>query len=146
MYNGAFLSAVAAREFILAGVAVFTIVSEATDERYTFKVEKSDRGVWFVKYQIGPDNNAHYTYLGMIKGDVFKLTRQSKNNFYSTPFRAFQYMWQRLVRDEIAPKLQIWHVGRCGRCGRPLTVPQSIERGFGPECQEILDRTHLQVP
>jgi len=23
---------------------------------------------------------------------------------------------------------------RCGRCGRVLTVPESVESGFGPEC------------
>jgi hypothetical protein len=28
----------------------------------------------------------------------------------------------------------IWHEGRCGRCGRRLTVPESIESGYGPEC------------
>lgn len=31
-------------------------------------------------------------------------------------------------------RLQVWHEGRCGRCGRKLTVPSSIETGLGPEC------------
>ena len=26
------------------------------------------------------------------------------------------------------------HEGRCARCGRALTVPESIDSGFGPEC------------
>jgi hypothetical protein len=30
--------------------------------------------------------------------------------------------------------LEVWHEGRCGACGRRLTVPESIERGLGPEC------------
>lgn len=29
-----------------------------------------------------------------------------------------------------------WHEGVCGRCGRRLTVPESIETGFGPECRK----------
>lgn len=28
--------------------------------------------------------------------------------------------------------------GRCGRCGRKLTVPASLHRGLGPECAEKL--------
>ncbi|MGQ4872128.1 MAG: DUF6011 domain-containing protein, partial [Candidatus Thorarchaeota archaeon] len=29
-------------------------------------------------------------------------------------------------------KVRIWHEGKCGRCGRRLTVPESIESGYGP--------------
>jgi len=28
----------------------------------------------------------------------------------------------------------VFHEGACGRCGRTLTVPESIASGFGPEC------------
>ena len=31
-----------------------------------------------------------------------------------------------------------WHEGRCGRCGRKLTVPESIEAGYGPECINLV--------
>src|SRR5882672_9405186 len=30
--------------------------------------------------------------------------------------------------------IEIWHSGSCGRCGRTLTVPESVLSGFGPEC------------
>jgi hypothetical protein len=30
--------------------------------------------------------------------------------------------------------VEFWHEGKCGRCNRKLTVPSSIESGFGPEC------------
>ena len=30
--------------------------------------------------------------------------------------------------------LEVWHEGRCGRCNRALTVPESIASGIGPEC------------
>jgi hypothetical protein len=30
------------------------------------------------------------------------------------------------------------HEGKCGRCGRLLTVPSSIESGIGPECSKIM--------
>lgn len=31
-------------------------------------------------------------------------------------------------------KMEYYHVGRCGRCARPLTVPESILNGIGPDC------------
>lgn len=36
--------------------------------------------------------------------------------------------------DHLMEEAVWWHEGRCGRCGRRLTVPESIESGFGPEC------------
>jgi hypothetical protein len=31
--------------------------------------------------------------------------------------------------------MELWHEGRCGKCGRALTVPESIESGLGPVCE-----------
>lgn len=33
-------------------------------------------------------------------------------------------------------KMDYYHEGRCGRCARRLTVPESIINGLGPECAE----------
>ena len=30
--------------------------------------------------------------------------------------------------------LTVFHDGKCGRCGRKLTVPESIQSGLGPVC------------
>lgn len=30
--------------------------------------------------------------------------------------------------------VEVWHKGKCGRCNRDLTTPESIANGFGPEC------------
>ena len=135
--NGKFTVAATAKEFILSGAALITLVSQQTEARYTFKIQDGDN-IHFVKLLTGRDV---FTYLGVIRNDVFTLTRKSSMHELSTPYRAFLHMWRWLVEaDAIAPKLEIWHNGKCGRCGRPLTVPASIERGFGPECQEIIDR------
>lgn len=44
---------------------------------------------------------------------------------------ALPYLWRGAALP--APG-RIYHLGRCGRCGRALTVPSSVESGFGPEC------------
>lgn len=68
--------------------------------------------------------------VGMVAGGQLRLTKASKMNAESAPVKAMQFA---LAHPE-APGLQIFHEGRCGRCGRVLTVPESVETGFGPEC------------
>lgn len=44
------------------------------------------------------------------------------------------------IADEVAAvldtlgKVEVWHEGKCCKCGRKLTVPASIASGIGPEC------------
>ena len=135
-----FTTAAAARAFLLGGNATVTLVSKASGTRFTFKVRASDDGdVFFVSLLGGPDNEADYRYLGRIDnqgrfwagrrvpkpGDVGKDAPSSK---------AFDWAWGYLKNDVLPVKLEIWHEGRCARCNRKLTVPSSIESGFGPEC------------
>jgi hypothetical protein len=47
---------------------------------------------------------------------------------------AFAWFWDRLRNGNLPEQVEVHHEGRCGRCGRALTVPESIESGFGPEC------------
>lgn len=126
---------VAARKFILAGNAIITLRSEKTGTRYTFKVQKHKTAdLFFVKHLYGPDNLNDYAYLGIIKENgMFSLSAKTAHMSGAAQYRAFQYMWSRL-HIGIANDLEIWHEGRCGRCNRTLTVPESIESGFGPEC------------
>lgn len=56
--------------------------------------------------------------------------------------RGFAWLWRFLVDEKPLPEgVQFWHEGRCGRCGRRLTVPGSIEIGFGPDCASELGIT-----
>src|SRR5579863_7984771 len=128
-------------QFIYGGKAVFTIVSTETGKRFTYRVnEKTEAGrptVYFVGLLAGPDNESDYTYLGWIKANQFALTKKSRDNGLTdqTPsVRAFAWAFGNFAKGVIPEKLEFWHAGRCARCGRPLTVPESISNGFGPEC------------
>jgi len=128
-------------EFMLAGNARFTLRSVQSGVRYTYKIRKSDdRGdcvrptVWFVSLLTGSDNNSDYTYMGLINSNKFGVTRKSKYSETSQPVVAFKWVWGKLIANLDPHGVEIWHSGRCGRCGRSLTVPESIESGFGPEC------------
>jgi hypothetical protein len=127
-----------ALRFILAGNARFTLVSGKTGARFTFRVARAkdaDRRLWFVSVLSGPNNEADFSYLGLIGDDrSFRLTKKSRASADAPSVRAFAWTLGRLVGSRDIADAQIWHEGRCGRCGRALTVPESIERGLGPEC------------
>jgi hypothetical protein len=129
--------------FILGGNAVFTLVSEKTGARYTYRVRLSDDGkCWFVSVLTGSNNESDYTYIGLVRGNnrsgkpvvEFTLTKASKMTSDSLPVRGFRYTLDALVAHTMPNNVAIWHEGRCGRCGRTLTVPESLASGLGPEC------------
>ncbi|GMU26254.1 MAG: hypothetical protein AMXMBFR16_11590 [Candidatus Uhrbacteria bacterium] len=129
------------REFATAGRAVFT-VSNATGERYTFKVKRKDNEaprppVYFVSLLTGPDNTRDYTYVGVLNdynGSV-RLTAASRYAEDSKPVAVVRWALKKVwERGTLPAGYEILHEGRCGRCGRPLTVPESIKTGLGPEC------------
>jgi hypothetical protein len=152
-----FTNAKDVKTFALAGNAILTVSSAKTGARYTFRIaapsEKTEKGglkrdttkeLRFVSLLTGPDNTADYTYLGVIKGvptletgPTFALTAKSKLPEYSDPVKAARYLCERVIRHPEAPMppgLEVRHEGKCGCCGRKLTVPESIDRGIGPEC------------
>lgn len=125
-----------ARAFITAGRAVFTL--QGRDARYTFRINKSDDGrALFVGMLTGPDNTADYTYVGLLEARTgwLRLTKRSSYTDASTPVLALRWALPIVWRGDTLPApAQLYHVGKCGRCGRALTVPSSIDAGIGPEC------------
>jgi hypothetical protein len=145
MSKHGFTNAVEARQFTLAGNATVTLQSEKTGAHYTYKVRQADKdgepmAFWFVQLLAGPDNGADYVYLGVIAGkdEVFRLTGKSKMTENSKPVAAFRYFWQHLQAGHIAPHCTVRHEGACGRCGRKLTEPASIDSGLGPHCRSLM--------
>lgn len=125
------------RDFILAGNATFTLRSMRTGVRYTYKVVKAEERpntppTWFVKRLFGSDNERDYRYVGFIRDNQFFVGRNV--NTEEVPVVAIRYYLERCLSGYAVPNVEFAHAGRCGRCGRLLTVPESIASGFGPEC------------
>ena len=131
-------SASDALRFISAGKATLTLVSKKTNARFTFKVAKpkdGDGSVLFVSVLNGPDNWSNYAYFGYIRRGVFLYGGKKAKVSSSAPSaQAFAWAFEKLSRGEMPSNLEVWHEGKCGRCGFKLTVPSSIASGFGPEC------------
>jgi hypothetical protein len=134
-----------ARQFTLAGNATLTLQSRKTSVHYTYRVRQAEKdgepqALWFVQLLAGPNNDSDFTYLGVIAGndETFRLTKKSKMNEDSKPVAAFNYYWKHLAAGHIAPHCTVRHENHCGRCGRKLTVPESIDSGLGPDCRAIM--------
>jgi len=125
-----------ARDFILAGKAYVTLVSKATGTRYTFKINppKGKTSPHFVSVLFGSNNEEDYVFMGTIFPDGFRRGPRSAIGEDDVRVRAWGWAWAQIAAGKMPDKLEVWHEGRCGRCGRLLTVPASIARGIGPEC------------
>ena len=136
--DGCFTSAHEALAFLSAGNATATLVSKTSGARFTYKVRKPEDGdgtFLFVSVLNGPDNWQNYAYFGYIRRGVFFHGRAKAKVIETAPsVKAFAWAWGHLSRGDLPETLEVWHEGKCGRCGRKLTVPTSIASGFGPEC------------
>lgn len=142
------------REFVLAGDAIFTIEvgsrghsDEPRAPHYTYRVQRVEANdrypeSFFVKLLCGPDNTSDYKYLGKL--DPFtsetKATAKSCRAADSFELRLLNKVLARVWSGDHAAYeahgYRTHHEGRCGRCGRTLTVPSSVESGIGPECRK----------
>lgn len=99
--------------------------------------------VYFVNLLRGPDNTADFAYMGVLRqpGRFFYTAASGKVSRVAPSYKALLWMLDALQCDRegvLGRLLEVWHEGRCGRCGRLLTVPDSIRVGLGPECQRVL--------
>lgn len=133
----------AIKAYVMAGKAEVTLFSVPSNTRvtYTIRVKMKDRkpvkdGPWFVSVLVGPDNNRDYTFLGTIFANgKFKHSEKSKIRETAPSAKGIDFLMNTcLERKDVPDALEVWTSGVCGACGRKLTVPESIERGLGPEC------------
>lgn len=128
------------RRFATAGRARFTLVSEKTGARFTYqvKVKKDDEGeptdFFFVSVLTGPQNTNDYTYLGCLTHGRFVHDRRLRIGTSAPSRQAFTWFWNRVQQSKELSQCECWHEGKCGRCGRVLTVPESVASGLGPKC------------
>jgi hypothetical protein len=43
---------------------------------------------------------------------------------------------RRYLKNDLPNIVEVHHNGHCARCGRMLTVPESLYTGFGPDCAQ----------
>lgn len=143
------------RTFVRAGRATFTLQSVATGRHLTYRVVRANGAAnrpvaYFVCVLVAPDT---WAYLGTaiwheqtLRGSV-----HSKMHRASDAWRGFEWFMRELERRAADQPLRgciFRHEGRCGRCMRELTHPDSIDSGIGPECAAKLgiSRENIRGP
>lgn len=139
--------------FVLAGDATFT-VDNGAGKHYTFHVYKSEPSqqypnpAHFIEVLVGPDNTTDYLYMGVVvhtgkNSPYVRITSKSKIKKEDVRWKvatwALRVIWQHQYMNYKVPmEYSIRHSGNCGKCGRPLTTPASLDTGLGPDCAESL--------
>ena len=123
---------------MFAGNSTFTAINTTTDNRFTFSLKLSKiSNLFFVKVLSGPDT---YTYIGTCANGYFKHSKKSIISEDAQSVKVFTYILNRLRTDTLQDFIEIWHEGKCGKCGKKLTVPSSIDNGLGPNCLKSLSK------
>lgn len=139
------------QKFVLGGKAIFTVENRFSGGRFTYSVkQKKEGGIFWVSLLNGPDNTADYRFFGTIfpasgvdrftHPPTFKHSGRAKIGGEAPSVRAWNWFFNRLFSfdKEFPLEFEFHHAGRCARCSRALTVPDSIRSGFGPECAAIV--------
>ena len=132
--------------FIKAGRAEATLVNHSSGNRYTLRFRRpeqggDDRPIW-VHVLAGPDNEHDYKFLGTIwnNREQGMYLHQGGKSYWpkdDTVAQVVQWLLYKLnLRQELPESVEFMHSGTCGRCGRKLTTPESIQTGLGPVCAE----------
>lgn len=125
-------------DFIFSGKAYVTFQNPNSGNRFTYKVKKHDTDdIFFVSVLTSPDT---YQFIGSIKNYVFKHSKKSKIFNDSKSVVVFDYVLNHLVMNTLNTSIEIFHDGKCGKCGRQLTDPISVEFGLGPHCRKSVSK------
>jgi hypothetical protein len=129
----------AARTFIFGGRASFTLKSRKTGAHIAFQIKKAKDGdAYFVRARKnGDDGSGGYTYAGWLR-ETDRAVRTSKKAHASTGIARDALSWAlaQFEAGKMPETLEVWHEGRCCRCNRKLTDPESVALGIGPECRK----------
>lgn len=136
------------KEFLLAGRAVFTVNNDK-GEHYTYKVRGKDgeykgekqRTFFLSVKKDSLQSRFGYVYIGIVNPDKGTIKCTTKSHFMPGQREYDVAAWasQCVIQKKLIPdNYQIQHAGRCGRCAKLLTDPQSIERGIGPDCWKVM--------
>ncbi len=129
--------------FTFAGNAIITLESACSKKHYTYKIKRSEDKpeLYFIHLLRGPDNENDYRYMACYYRDTSylhpcKTYQQVPRRNWPLSLQAVSYFLEHI--HKVPDRLYVYHEGKCARCGRKLTTPESIESGFGPECIKFI--------
>lgn len=132
------------KNFIFAGNATFTVLNETTGNRFTFRIRKAGwntseikHDTFFISVLTGSDNNSSYTFLGTFFNKFgYKHSIKSRIGLESGSNKVIDWFFKSYISNmSLYPTVKVFHSGKCGKCGKKLTTPESVKSGLGPYCK-----------
>jgi hypothetical protein len=111
--------------------APFTVRSKVTGKDYTFRIARVPyNGRWYSHVNV-ETGYLNFQYLGFYtEGRILR-----KGKLVDTPAAlAAAWLLRNLENPGQLNAVDLFHTGRCLKCGRELTDAVSIEAGLGPVC------------
>ena len=120
----------------------FTIITlQGIKSRFTYRLRPSNSSgpQCFVDVLSGPNNETDYQYICYLyeRGENLHVKPRKPEARRSQPLSMLAFDWFIRCLNSSNPfpiGLYVYHDGRCSRCGRILTTPDSVKRGLGPVC------------
>lgn len=133
-----------ALKFILAGKCEFVLHSTKTGDNFKFSMSKqqSKDNIEKYIYFLNVLNEGDKKYAGVVwfddKTSEFRFSQGKKGQSDNKDLniRSLIFVLNKLFKEETVQYLDVYHLGRCGKCGKKLTTPESILTGLGPTCSK----------
>jgi len=124
---------------LLAGSATLTFESKRTGQYFTYTVKLRPKA-----HNEDPDEYiviSKTVTIGVLEGMQFIYKPAVLVGSESNDQLMFAWIWKHLIKAaHIDNYVNIYHVGKCVRCGRQLTTPESVLTGIGPECLKAIEK------
>lgn len=139
------------RNFIFAGRSVFTLENSASGNYITFRIKAIKKqgkvvpGQYAVEARVLGDGTSGYGFMGFLNIDRGSFKEWGSTPKGSVAYKTFYWLMKNLGRLEDFNSLVIYHEGSCCKCGMPLTVPESIDSGIGPECNRKMLQASITI-
>lgn len=137
-------------DYIHAGNAVVRLQAPSGKAHtYVYKIPRDissfdvKRRFVYALHQNEKTNRSQEFYLGQLNPitDDFEITRASRFLPDTEIVKGAVYI-DKLRKDQQffdKSPMKIYHLGRCGRCGRPLEDEESLKYGLGKKCRNHID-------
>lgn len=123
------------------------IVNDATGNHEYFRFRRTDH-IPYVLVDVVDSPSRDFRYAGVLDEGSFRTTRYSKVRPENAEQARVILNWtlDRVVSGKDLKTVRCLHSGRCGRCGRKLLDPESLDRGLGPDCAKMSASRNLAKP
>ncbi len=119
-------------QFLRAGRASFLIANPQGERLTVYVKARKDGQIFYVSIRHA---NEPWQFSGMYDTVSNEVRRTPKAKVDDRTLKIVNWAIKLIVDQRPVPTgYRLEHTGRCGRCNRLLTDPESIRTGLGPEC------------